>query len=30
MAHKFYLEGTYTMKIYFNNLLIYQNKGSQY
>jgi hypothetical protein len=30
MAHKFYLEGTYIMKIYFNNLLIYQDIRSQY
>ncbi len=30
VSHKFYLEGTYTLKIYFNELLIYQDTDHQY
>ena len=30
VSYKFYQEGTYTLKIYFNNLLIYNNPTSNY
>jgi hypothetical protein len=30
VSNKFYLEGLYTLKIYFNNLLIYNEPSRQY
>jgi hypothetical protein len=30
LTYKFYIEGTYSLKIYFNNLLIYQDPSRTY